>query len=177
MKVERTQNDILDTMKCQVEDLNQGIAYLEKMSDAEKAGLREIKELIVATVSEFNDRYAKESLVFYDEMSEQSDVADAIYRLFNAQLMYSDYRDRLDMVMDEDASYAPDYAMGFHGELEMVLSGATIDEDYKNIAFIVFQLQDVGNSGENKLEVSDTCFIGLKKDGSENDIIRVEYCW
>ena len=177
MKVERTQNDILDTMKCQVEDLNQGIAYLEKMSDAEKAGLREIKELIVATVSEFNDRYAKESLVFYDEMSEHSDVADAIYRLFNAQLMYSDYRDRLDMVMDEDASYAPDYAMGFHGELEMVLSGEAIDEDYENIAFMVFQLQDVGNSGENKLEVSDTCFIGLKKDGSENDIIRVEYCW
>lgn len=177
MKVERTQNDILDTMKCQVEDLNQGIAYLEKMSDAEKAGLREIKELIVATVSEFNDRYAKESLVFYDEMSEHSDVADAIYRLFNATIMYSDYRNRLDIVIDEDASYASDYDMGFHGELEMVLSGATIDEDYSNIKFIVFQLCDLGNAEENKLGVSDTCFIGLKKDGSENDIIRVEYCW
>lgn len=172
-----TQEDLLNDMKSQVNDLNNGIKFLENMTDADRAEITAKKELIVAAVSEFNDRYKNESLVFYDEMSEHSDVIDTIYRLFNAVILYSDYNDRLDLVLDEDASYASDHFSGFNGELEVVLKDTTFEEDDSQIAFITFQLIDIGEGKENKLELSNTCSIALKKDGEDNGVSRVEYCW
>ena len=172
-----TQEDILYAMEKSVDELKQGIKFLENMTDADRAEITAKKELIIAAVSEFNDRYNNESLVFYDEMSEHSDVIDASYRLFNAVILYSDYNDRLDLVLDEDASYASDQFSGFNGELEVVLKDTAFEEDDSQIAFITFQLIDIGEGKENKLELSNTCSIALKKDGEDNGVSRVEYCW
>ena len=170
-----TQESIIKAMRESADSLLSGIKYLEELTDSDKQIINEKKEMVIAAISEFNDRYADQSMIFLNNTKGHSDVADAVQRLFNSIVMYSQFENKFDIKFYLEESEPRIPTNNYTGKLVFILDGVAFKEDGNNIDHIKAYIGVEGDGKDARLIISDTC--DLVFDHDETKLIAAEYCW
>lgn len=170
-----TQESIIKNMQDKADSLLLGIKYLNELTDADKQDINEKKEMIIAAISEFNDRYADQSMIFLNNTKGHSDVADAVQRLFNSIVMYSKFENKLNITFCLGESEPRIPTNNYIGKLVFSLTGACFKEEGDKFVEIKSYIGVEGDGKDARLILAETCTLAFNHDDSH--MILADYCW